>query len=104
MSLPCTGIVLVARRRRQSTECVSYYVYNYSYILNIRPKLFENEYPAHHPLRFTQGCDIEQIIMILDYVYFIAKDNSSELLKAFNYCKKFLLIRSVVTLWIAEYP
>ena len=104
LSLPCTGVVLVAGRIRQSTECVSYYVYNYSYILNIRPKHFDNESPAHHPLRFTQGCDIYQILIIWEYVYFIAKNNSSKLLKVFHYCKKILIIRSLVTLWLAQYP
>ena len=47
-------------------------------MLNIRPKLIDNELTAHQPLIFTQGCNIDQILMIREYVYFIAKDNSSE--------------------------
>ena len=72
-------------------------------MVNINPKLFDNESPENHPLRFTQGCDIGQIIMIREYIYFIAKENSLELLKAFHYGHKFLLGRSVVTIWIAQY-
>ena len=70
-------------------------------MLNVRPKLFDNELPEHHPLRFTQGCGIYQILMIRQYVYFIAKDNSLELLEAFHYSEKFLLSCSVVMLWLA---
>ena len=70
-------------------------------MLNITLKLFENELLAHHPLIFTKGCGIDQIIMIREYIYFIAKEDSSELLKAFQYHKMLLLIRSVVTLWLA---
>ena len=33
-------------------------------MLNISPKLFDNESPAHQPLRFTQGCGIDNILMI----------------------------------------
>ena len=35
------------------------------------------------------------------WVYFIAKYNSVELLKVFNYHENFLLCRIIVTLWIA---
>ena len=70
-------------------------------MLNIRPKIFENESPAHYPLIFTQGRGIYQILMVLEYVYFISKENSLELLKAFYYSKKLLFSCSVVTLWLA---
>ena len=70
-------------------------------MLNVRPKIFENESPVHHPLGLTQGCSIDHILMIQEYVYFITKNNSLELFEAFHYCEKFLLSRSVVTLWIA---
>ena len=82
---------------------ISCYVFNFSYMMNIMPKLFNNESPAHHPLIFTQGCGTVQIIMIRKYVYFIAKENSSELLKAFHYWEKFLISSSVVTLRLAQY-
>ena len=72
-------------------------------MLNIRPKRFENEFPAHFTFIFNQGCGIEQILMMREYVYFLDKDNTSELLKAFHYHKNSLIIRSVVTLWIAQY-
>ena len=71
-------------------------------MLNNRPKIFDNYLPAHHPLILTQGCGIDQVIMILEYVYFTAKNNSLGLLKAFHYCDKFLLSCIVVTLWIAQ--
>ena len=64
-------------------------------MLNIRPKLFENESPANHPLRFTQGCGVYQILMIREYVYLIAKEDSSELLKEFQYREKVILSSSV---------
>ena len=69
-------------------------------MLNVRPNLYENELQAHHPLRFTQGCGIDQIIMIGECVYLLAKNNFSELLKTFQYRKKTLLSCSVVTLWL----
>ena len=72
-------------------------------MLNIIPKISENESLDHYPLRFTQGSGIFQILAILEYVHFIAKDNSSELIKEFHYCKNFLLSCSVVTLWLAQY-
>ena len=62
-------------------------------MLNISPKLFENEFPSHHPLRFAQG---------KKYIYITAKENSSEFLKAFQYREKFLLGHSGVTLWLAQ--
>ena len=69
-------------------------------MLNIGHKLFGNELPAHHLLRFTQGCEINQNFIIRKLVYFIDKYNSVGLLEASHYCEKLLLSRSVVTLWI----
>ena len=43
-------------------EHIRYYVVNSSYMLNIRPKISENESPENHPLRFTQGYVIDQIL------------------------------------------
>ena len=70
-------------------------------MLNIRPKIFDNESPARYPLIFAQGRGIDHILIILEYVYFIAKNNSSELLKAFHYINKFLLDCSLVMMWLA---
>ena len=41
--------------------------------------------------------------MIWEYIYFIAKDNSSELIKEFHYRKNFLLSCSVVMMWLDQY-
>ena len=71
-------------------------------MLKIRPKLFEDESVENHSLRFTQVCGIDHIVMIREYVNFIAKENSSELLKAFFYRDRLLLNRNVVTLWLAQ--
>ena len=68
-----------------------------------RPKLFENGSPAHHPLRFTLGCDIDNILLYDNKFILLSKENSSEFLKVFHYYEKFLLGRSVVTMWLAQY-
>ena len=70
-------------------------------MMNVRPKLFKNELPAHHPLRFTQVCSIDKIIIIWENIYFIAKTNSADFFEAFDYRKKLLLGSSVITLWLA---
>ena len=64
LSLHYTRLILVDKCRCKYAQCISYYVLKSSYILNIRPKPFENELPAHHTLRFTQGCGIYQIVII----------------------------------------
>ena len=46
---------------------------------------------------------MDQIIMIWEYISFIAKENSSELIKEFHYREKFLISRSVVSLWLSQY-
>ena len=69
-------------------------------MMNVRIKLSENDLPEHHPLIFNQGYDIDHIIMIREYVYFITKKNSTEYFEAFHYREKFLLGRSVVILWL----
>ena len=103
LSLIHARFVLVAGQRRKSTESTRYYVVNSIYMLNIRPKLFENESPVHHTLRFTQGCGIDQILMIREQVYFIAKENSLEFIEAFHYRDKFLIGHILVTMWFAQY-
>ena len=100
LSLTCAGLVLVNWCICQYNDHISYYVVNSMYMQNISPKLSENELSAHQPLRFTQGCGIDQIFIIWKCVYFIAKYNYTELLKALNYCEKLLPGISVVTLWI----
>ena len=72
-------------------------------MLSIRPKLFDNKLPAHHPLRFTQGYGIYQIFIIRKYVYFIAKENSLEFLKAFHYREKLFISLNVIKLWLDQY-
>ena len=71
-------------------------------MLNIRPKLFDNESPVHHPLIFTQGYGRDKKIMIRKEVYFIATENNLEFLKAFDYRENFVLSLSVVTLCLAQ--
>ena len=72
-------------------------------MMNIRPKFFDIGLPAHHPLRFTPGCGIDQILLSENCFILLAKDHFPEFLKAFHYREKFLLSRSVVTLWLAQY-
>ena len=47
-------------------------------MLNIRPKLFNNESPPHYSLRITYYHIMYQIFMIREYVYITAKENSLE--------------------------
>ena len=72
-------------------------------MLNIRPNLFETGFPAHYPLIFTTGCGIDQIFLLYENTFILlAKENSSGLLKAFQYCEKFLLSGIAFTLWISQ--
>ena len=72
-------------------------------MLNIRPKLFDNGSPVHHPLSFNQGCGIGRILLYENTFILLVKENSSELLKAFHHHEKFLISHGVVTLWLAPY-
>ena len=64
MSLPSTVLVIVSGPRQKYTERISYYVINSRYMLNIRPKLFENESSVHLPLRFIHDYSIYQDLMM----------------------------------------
>ena len=64
----------------KSTERIIYYVLKSIYILNIRPQIFDNEFPLHYSLRFTQSCGIKQIFIIWKYIYFIDRNNYTELI------------------------
>ena len=100
LSLTCDRLVLLNWWRWKSTERIRSYVVNSRYMLNIRLKLFKNDSSAYHPLRFTQGCGIDQMFIILKYVYLIAKYSTAGFMRAFNYCKKLLFGISLVMLWL----
>ena len=70
-------------------------------MLIIRNNISENVLLEHHPLIFTQIFSIVKIFMIRKKVYFIAKLNFAEFLKASKYRDNYLLGCSVVTFWIA---
>ena len=78
--------------------CLAYQLLfvNYSYMLNISPKFFENGSPSHHTLILTLSYGIYYIFLSENTFILIAKENTLELLKAFHYREKFLHNRSVV--------
>ena len=64
MILTSDMLALVYIFEWKSTEHINEYVFKSRNILKISPTLLEDELPAHHPLRFAQGCDIYQICII----------------------------------------
>ena len=54
-------------------------------MINVSPKIFENDSPTHYPLRLTNGYTIDHTFMIRKCVYFLDEENPRELIWEFHY-------------------
>ena len=71
---------------------------------DVGAKLFKYESPSRDSLRCTNCYLVDQLFMVGEYVYFLSKQDPSELFETFGDWEKFLLCSHVIQLyfWIIQ--
>ena len=60
-------------------------------MLDVGEKLFEYESPSHDSLRCAIFCLVDQVFIVREYVYFVSKQDSSEMFEKFDDRENLLL-------------
>ena len=60
-------------------EHICYYIVYSGYTLDVEAKLFECESPFHEFLRCANGCLVDQVFMVIEYINFLSKQDFLEL-------------------------